>query len=253
MLDVGQGLAVLVRTRKRVLLYDAGPSFRSGGDTGRLVVAPYLDYLGIDHLDIVVVSHADSDHAGGIASIVRRFPIGASLHGETREAADDGMHADFACSAGTVWTWDGITFRLVHPPPGTPLEGNDASCVLEVSAGGYRALLAGDIEATVERRLIADQSLRAVDLLIVPHHGSGTSSSQAFVDVTGPRFAVVSAGFDNRWNMPRAEVVERWIASGAALRTTAASGAIGYRLCTSAGVTERMRHRAVARRLWTEP
>ncbi|MDX1480953.1 MAG: DNA internalization-related competence protein ComEC/Rec2 [Woeseiaceae bacterium] len=252
-LDVGQGLAVLLRTRERALLYDAGPSFRSGGDTGQLVVAPYLDYLGIDSLDVIVVSHADSDHAGGVASIARRYSVSAWLHGEPPDAASDGPHPEFACRTGVVWTWDGVTFRFLHPPAGTGLDGNDASCVLEVGAGGYRALLTGDIEATIERRLIAHRSVRAVDLLVVPHHGSRTSSSQTFVDVTGPSFAVVSAGYGNRWNMPHAEVVDRWNASGATLRSTAASGAIGYRLCASGGVTERMRHRADARRLWTEP
>lgn len=252
-LDVGQGLAVLLRTRERALLFDAGPSFRSGSDTGRLVVRPALEHLGIDRLDIVIVSHGDSDHAGGIRSVIRSTDVGLLLAGEPVAAEKQLPVAERRCSAGMIWEWDGVVFTVLHPGATSLRRGNDASCVLEVSAGGYRALLTGDIEAATERRLSRSGSIAAVDLLVVPHHGSRTSSSEAFVDLTGPRFAVVAAGYRNRWDMPHAEVVERWKASGAVVRTTATSGAIGYRLCATDGVSERFQHRVDARRPWTEP
>lgn len=251
-LDVGQGLAVVLRTRERALLFDAGPSFRSGSDTGRLVVRPVLEHAGVDRLDVFIVSHGDNDHAGGFRSVARHIDVGVVLSGEPIAAEVNLPVTEQGCRAGTVWEWDGVVFTILHPNASSLRRGNDASCVLEVNAGGYRALLTGDIEAATERRLAGSESIGAVDVVVVPHHGSKTSSSQVFVDRSGPRFAVVSAGYRNRWGMPHADVVARWEASGAVVRTTATSGAIGYRLCATSGVSERYRHRVDARRPWTE-
>lgn len=248
-LDVGQGLAAVVRTADHVLIYDSGPRFRSGGDTGRLVVTPFLDDLGLESIDRLIVSHADLDHAGGAASIVASRPVKSVLAGET---ALPGLDAPvFPCRAGMRWEWDGVQFALLHPARDGSASGNDASCVLEVTAGSRRLLLTGDIGAAVERQLVASGLLTKSEVVVIPHHGSDTSSSAALVAALSARYAVASAGYANRWSMPRPDVVRRWTRSGATLLTTADDGAVGFRACPDALSLE-FRHRRDARRPWTE-
>lgn len=250
-LDVGQGLAVVARTRRAAMVYDTGPAFRSGGDTGRLVVVPFLRYSGIDDVDWLVVSHADLDHAGGRRSLLGAVEAGVVLAGEPEDGPDTaGPTLERRCEAGQTWQRDGINFTVIHPPRVGRRRGNNASCVIEIRAGGYRALLTGDIEAVVERALLSDGLLDSVNLLVVPHHGSKTSSHAAFIRALSPEVAINSAGYENRWGMPRPEVVDRIKASGALFLNTAESGAIGYRLCASDGLTLRYRNREDARRFW---
>lgn len=251
-LDVGQGLAVVARTRRAVMVYDTGPAFRSGGDTGRLVVVPFLRYSGIDDVDWLVVSHADLDHAGGRRSLLGAIGVGVVLAGEPEDGPGTAgaPTPERRCEAGQAWQRDGIHFTVIHPPRVGRRRGNNASCVIEIRAGRYRALLTGDIEAVVERALLRDGLLDRVNLLVVPHHGSKTSSHAAFVRALSPEVAINSAGYQNRWGMPRPEVVDRFNASGALFLNTADSGAIGYRLCASDGLTLRYRNREDARRFW---
>lgn len=246
-LDVGQGLSVVVRTRGHTLVYDTGPSFRSGGDTGALVVVPYLRARGVAGIDMLVISHADSDHAGGAASVLRELPVARLRAGERLRVARPAT----ACRAGQAWRWDGVRFAFLHPA-GHGETRNDASCVLEIASGERRALLTGDIEAGGERRLLASGRLRRAELVVVPHHGSRTSSGSAFVERVHAREAIVSAGYDNRWGLPRGEVVERWQASGARVLNTAETGAIDYRVCPTDGAVLLGRRRIDARRYWHE-
>ena len=232
-LDVGQGTAVLVRTARRTLVYDTGPSFLSGGDTGTSVVLPALRGRGLGFVDLLVLSHADLDHVGGASAVLRGAGIGGVLAGEPVAGVDSRP-----CLAGAAWRWDGVDFSVVSPPRGHRWTGNNASCVLLVETAETRVLLAGDIEAAVERRL----DLWEVDVLLVPHHGSATSSTDRFVAATRPRFAVVGAGFENRFGHPNPAVLERYRDAGAHILSTADSGELIWR-SDDPGVIEAVRCR----------
>lgn len=246
-LDVGQGLAVVLRTARRTLLFDAGPAYRGGGSAARAIL-PFLRAYGIRRLDRLIVSHADGDHAGGVAEVTRALPVADVLAGEPRAGAP----TERACRAGQAWRWDDVTFRILHPDRGR-LQGNDASCVLEAASAEVRVLLTGDIGAGVERRLVGSGTLAPVALIQVPHHGSATSSSPTFVAALSAQTAVVSAGFANRWGFPKPAVAARWQSAGATLMTTARSGAIHHRLCAQTGAVLLEEYRPATRRYWHDP
>ncbi|HYG04980.1 MAG TPA: DNA internalization-related competence protein ComEC/Rec2 [Stenotrophomonas sp.] len=227
-LDVGQGLAVLVRTRQHVLLYDAGPRVEEGFDAGERVVLPALRALGVAALDALVISHGDSDHAGGAAAIATELPV-RSRWAPAGMAGDAGadVPASRPCQRGHAWEWEGVRLRFLHPPRSFPYLGNESSCVLRVEAGGKVALLTGDIGRVIEQRLLrldADE-LRA-DVVVVAHHGSAGSSSPGFVAATGARLAVISRGHGNRFGHPRASVLRWWRRQGAEVLDTAEAGAV---------------------------
>ena len=219
-LDVGQGTAVLVRTARHTLVYDTGQSFMSGGDNGTRVVLPALRGRGLGFVDLLVLSHADLDHVGGASAVLRGVRVRSVLAGEPVAGIDAKP-----CLAGAGWSWDGVDFSIISPRRGHHWSGNNASCVLLVETPETRVLLAGDIEAAVERRLV----LRSVDVLLVPHHGSATSSTDGFVSAARPRFAVVGAGFDNRFGHPNPAVLERYRDAGAHILSTADSGELIWR------------------------
>jgi competence protein ComEC len=243
-LDVGQGLAVTVRTMEKTLLYDTGAAWPEGTSMAHRVVLPYLSGQGIDRIDRIVVSHSDVDHAGGLADLLAGIPVDDVIAGEAPDAK--------RCRRGESWYWDGVEFRILHPAPGDVLSGNDASCVLAVEAGAARLLITGDIEAGVERSLLLDNAIATSDVVVVPHHGSKTSSSPPFVARLAPDIALVSAGYRNRWGLPRPVVVRRWRDAGADVINTAVEGAISLRLCDGAGIVALERHRKRIRRVWHE-
>lgn len=222
-LDVGQGTAALVETANRRLLYDTGAAFPTGGDMGARVVLPALRGAGVGRLDMLVLSHADVDHAGGAASVLGGVSVGRILVGEGVPGLPPSLVAP--CAVGTSWRWDGVRFSVLAPPADHGRRGNDASCVLLVDTGKARALLPGDIERGVEARL----DLPPVDLLLVPHHGSATSSSAAFVAAARPRLAVATTGHANRFRHPHPAVVARYRAVGAHVVATANAGALRWR------------------------
>jgi competence protein ComEC len=247
-LDVGQGLAVVLRTREHVLLFDTGPSFRSGSNTAELVVMPYLQSVGIGKLDKLVVSHADQDHAGGFAMLLQALEIEQVVVGE--QVGQSQPPPQHQCIAGYRWRWDEIGFEILHPRNSSAWTGNNRSCVVLVSVGNTRLLLTGDIEAPVETLLVHTAALPRADIVIVPHHGSGTSSSQTFIKTLEPALAVVSAGFANRWGMPAKAVVRRWEQAGAQVLNTATAGAISQRLCRSADPGPVRRSRIDSMKYW---
>jgi competence protein ComEC len=232
-MDVGQGEAVLLRTAEHDLLYDAGPRW-GDFDTGEAVVLPTLRALGVDRLDRIVVSHTAGDHVGGLAAVRERYPD-AGIAGATRPGF--GITADEAvgCAHGEDWTLDGVRFTLLQAPGAT---ANDRSCLLRLAGDRQSLLLTGDIEREAERWLSRHADVSA-DVVVVPHHGSATSSTPAFVAATGARTAVVSAGFLNRWDHPRPEVVARWQDAGARVLRTDRDGAI--RIGADGTSTERAR------------
>jgi competence protein ComEC len=222
LLDVGQGLAVVVRTETHVLVYDAGPAFPSGRDAGELAVLPYLRHRGVRQLDGLVVSHGDLDHRGGANSLLAGVPVTRVLAGPSVGKLD---RPHVPCRRGQHWTWDGVQFEMLHPARSARASDNDSSCVLLVRSGAGSVLLAGDVEAAAESEIV-DNGLLRTTVVVVPHHGSRTSSTDTFVAASRPALALVAAGYRNRWGMPRREVVERWRAAGARVLTTADSGAI---------------------------
>ncbi len=231
LLDVGQGLAAVVRTRGHTLVFDTGPAFAGGFNTGSAVVLPWLREAGVGRIDALILSHADLDHAGGLAGLVGAIPIGRLLSGEPDQIQAPGVEP---CRAGDGWDWDGVGFALLHPDR-DGLTGNDASCILRVATGGSAVLLTGDAGAGVEVALAQrlGTGLRS-DLLVAGHHGSDTSSAAPFLAAVAPRWVLYSAGFANRYGLPTPKVRARVIAQGASLGIgeleTAALGAIAFRL-----------------------
>ncbi len=255
LLDVGQGLAAVVRTSRHLLVFDTGPAFAGGFNTGEAVVAPYLREIGVDRIDTLILSHADQDHAGGLASLAAEVPIDRLLTGEP-EAPDVlsavgkvGLQPE-ACRAGQSWTWDGVEFAVQYPAM-AGLEGNDASCVLRVATPGASLLLTGDLGQAGERRLVQDRPLTA-SLLVAGHHGSNTSTSRELLRVARPQWVLYSSGFANRYGFPATVVRERVAASGAAELNTAETGAIGF-ILTPAGLRGPDLYRPQHRRLWSRP
>lgn len=246
-LDVGQGLAVVIRTHAHTLLYDAGPRFRSGRDTGELVVLPFLRNQGVRHLDALLVSHDDADHRGGVASVLAAMRVDRVL-----AMSSAGIAATSPCARDDRWEWDGVRFEILHPPASaaTHLVRNNESCVLEIDSPYGSALLPGDIEKAAEALLL--EKLRPVDVVVAPHHGSRTSSTAEFVAATRPRFVIFATGYRNRWGFPRADVRERWEAAGATTFTSPGSGAIEI-LVGRAGVQPPVEYRKVYRRYWHTP
>lgn len=249
-MDAGQGLAVLVQTPDHALLYDAGPAF-GARDAGQTVVLPVLRHFGVSGLDAVLVSHGDSDHAGGARTVLDAHPDAALIATERFGLA---ARAIVTCAAGLRWNWDGVHFRILHPAgaSGTRLSGdNDRSCVLSVTTASSSLLLPGDIESRAESQL-AGGGLDRHDVVVAPHHGSATSSSRPFIAAVSPRIVVFATGFANRWGFPAEEVRERWRAGGACLLDTAFTGALVF----EANDGERLRlvalHRSEARRAWTD-
>ncbi|MBO9717148.1 MAG: DNA internalization-related competence protein ComEC/Rec2 [Pseudoxanthomonas sp.] len=242
-IDVGQGLSVLVRTTHHALLYDAGPAVLDGWDAGERAVSPALHALGVARLDRVVISHADQDHAGGWPAVARAFPVADSLAPAGARLA---VRSD--CHAGQAWRWDGVEFVFLHPPVHFPYLRNEASCVLRINSRHGTVLLPGDIGEVVEQRLLRDPAQLHADVVVVPHHGSGGSSSAAFVAATGARVAVVAAGHGNRFGHPRPEVVGRWQRHGAEVLATPVSGAV--RIWLDAGGLAVRERRAWRPHLW---
>lgn len=246
-LDVGQGLAVVVRTARHSLLFDAGPAYEEGFDAGESVVAPYLLGEGVSRLDLLIVSHGDLDHRGGVPAVRRLL----------RPRREIGALAGEPCQAGRRWHWDGVDFELLHgPAPGESAGDNDASCVLRVQAGRYAALLPADIERRTEARLLKTlppEQLRS-EVLLAPHHGSKTSSTPAFVAAVSPSLVIYSAGFRNHYGHPRPEVQQRYDGIGASAWLTGEDGALRLSVDpeTGPGPVQAWRHDG-ARGWWGRP
>jgi competence protein ComEC len=221
MLDVGQGLAIVVRTREHALIYDAGARYPSGFDLGDAVVVPALHALGIGQVDRMILSHGDNDHAGGAPAVLAAYPSVPVESGEPER-----VHvAATQCLAGETWTWNGVVFRIVHPHLPLSARDNDRCCVLDVRSGDSELVLSGDITAAVEEEVAAALT-PVVPLLVlqVPHHGSKTSSSIGFLEALRPAYALVSAGYRNHFNHPDPAVVARYAEAGTNLANTAQSG-----------------------------
>ncbi len=242
--DVGQGLAAVVETRRHVLVFDTGPRWRGGAAAARVSLLPYLRSRGIRRIDRLIVSHADQDHAGGLELLQSALHVEHLLTGP-----GFGRPGEFQeCLRGMRWEWDGVQFEVLHPRAEPLGSDNDRSCALRVASPAGTALLLADPEQSAEAELVS--SALASDVVLVPHHGSRTSSTPALVDAASARLGIASAGFGNRWGMPVAEVVGRWRTAGTTVLSTAEEGAITIRFPPSPGPMQIETERAGRRHWW---
>ena len=234
-LDVGQGLSVVVQTNgisgRHTLVYDTGPAYSSGFNLGDAVVIPYLRHWGNTELNTLVISHADNDHAGGFTRLIEELPASQIFLGEslkTESVLLDGAPFNF-CRSGQIWEWDNVVFQFLHPGQNVEKEGNNRSCVLQITYKDQIILLPGDIESVAERRLQHQMKLaHPVTLLVAPHHGSKTSSSAGFVNALEPEHVVFSTGYKHHFGHPAKAVVQRYEHKGTKLWNTAEQGAIEF-------------------------
>jgi competence protein ComEC len=230
--DVGQGLAVAVQTQNHALLFDTGPDFNGDADSGNRILVPALRGLGIAKLDGLILSHNDLDHTGGAVSVLQAMPISwvdSSLEIDNEILRP--VHDSRRCVDGQTWDWDGVHFEILHPSRASyrrdDISTNNMGCVLRVSSGSQTILIAADIEKDTEKRLLKlhPEKLPAI-LLVVPHHGSKTSSTPEFVQKVHPRYAVFTVGYRNKFHHPRPEVVARYRDVGSELFRSDEDGAI---------------------------
>jgi len=251
-LDVGQGLSLVIRTASHVMVYDTGPRFQSRSDTAALVVLPYLRSLGIGHLDMVMISHADDDHAGGMATLqqgmtVEQWTVGPSV------ATGLLVQSRWSrCQSGQHWEWDDVQFDVLWPALSTDAEErNNSSCVLRISTAGGSALLMGDAEAPVEQQLVVQEQIQLTSIVVAGHHGSRSSSIAEFVNAAHAQEVVFSAGYLNHWGFPKSDVVDRWRSAGAHTNSTVDAGAITIQV-TAQGVTIPLWYRNPQRHYWQD-
>lgn len=243
LLDVGQGLAAVVRTERHVLVFDTGPRFSTRFDTGSAVLTPYLRNNGVDRLDTLIVSHGDNDHIGGASSLLDAFPALRVL-----SSVPESLPGAQLCRAGQTWSWDGINFTILNPQEQSLSENND-SCVLKITGPGGTILLTGDIEAEAEQRLIEGWGNRLqADILVVPHHGSKTSSTDAFLATVNPELALLPVGYRNRYRHPHPTVMQRYRDHGIQVLDSPTEGAITIKL--HVGGAEVSSYRREKRRYW---
>ncbi|MGK5078848.1 DNA internalization-related competence protein ComEC/Rec2 [Janthinobacterium sp. HLX7-2] len=256
--DVGQGMALLVETHGHRLLYDTGPAYSADSDGASRVIVPYLRARGIGKLDGVIISHSDTDHAGGALSLLENVQVGwlaSSLFDghPAIEVRRQQQRPYLHCVAGQSWTWEGVHFAMLHPLPSShtdiSLKPNARSCTVKITAGNHSILLAGDIEAAQEAQLLArsaDGEL-AADVLLAPHHGSGTSSTQAFLNAVQPTLAIFQVGHRNRYKHPKAQVYARYGTMGITRLRTDVAGAVVMEFGEEIGVEQ---YRTNHRRYW---
>lgn len=243
--DVGQGLAVLIETQDKRLMYDTGPSYGGAGSAYPYAIAPLLEARGVDDLDLLVLSHGDSDHTGGAAAMLQRVSASERVVGQPV----GGVAATRFCSDQSIeWQWSGVKFELVQAAPTATQKDNDLSCVLHVSNGTCSLLIPGDLGTRGERVFVQRSAKDPVTWLVAGHHGSSTSSSQLFLNRLSPEVVIFSRGAFNRFGHPATEVVDRVKKSGIGILDTARDGAIllhAGKTCTA------QRWRKSKRRYWT--
>lgn len=225
--DVGQGLSILVQTEKHALLYDTGSHIPGGFDMGAQVVLPLLRYLGVHEINLLMISHGDNDHSGGAAAVIAGLPVRAVYTSAPWLINKfDGAY----CHVGQSWTWDGVEFDVLSPFHNVPYLDNNSSCVLKITNAAGSLLLTGDIERLQEKQLVDQEKERLhATVIIAPHHGSRTSSSLSFLEAVSPKYCLISLGAYNRYHFPAHSVIGRYSELGAKVYTTAGNGAINVR------------------------
>lgn len=243
LLDVGQGLSAVLQTQNHVLVFDTGLKLGHSKDMGKQVVLPFLRKQGISHVDTLVISHGDNDHAGGAEILLNKIVINTLLtsvpekFSSFKNIASKKISIDH-CYEGQNWQWDGVYFKFLNPPepyflknPYSSKIENNNSCVLKITVGNTKILIPGDIEKPAENYLIhTNPRLLASDILVAPHHGSRSSSSPLFVYLVKPHYVLFPIGYHNRYHFPHPSIVQRYHEIGAQLFDTASEGAISFKI-----------------------
>ena len=234
-LDVGQGLSIIVRTEKHVLVYDTGSQSPSGFNMGDAALIPFLIANQVNSIDTIIISHGDNDHIGGLQAIVNNFAIGKILSSVPNKIPGPAER----CHSGQSWIWDGVQFDILSPESNTIFKGNNASCVLKISSAEGSLLLTGDIEKKAEKALLENTLLSLdADVMITPHHGSKTSSTEAFIRAISPDIAISSAGYKNPYKHPATLIVERYRDNGVIVFDTSCSGQLSFILDNEVTIRE---------------
>ncbi|MEB8431841.1 DNA internalization-related competence protein ComEC/Rec2 [Cocleimonas sp. KMM 6892] len=249
MLDVGQGMASVIQTKSHTLVYDTGARASNNFDIGKLVVIPYLRAKGITKVDTLLISHEDIDHRGGAKYIYDNIPVSSVVSSDPTVL--DKVKID-ACEMGKKWRWDNVDFEILSPPAVYPENDNNRSCVLRVSNAYHTLLITGDIQQLAENNLLetVPQKLHA-DVMTVPHHGSKTSSSIAFIEAVSPDIALITAGYRSRFGHPKAEIEKRYQSRGVALMNTVDHGAMLISFPANEGEIKTNSYRLTNRGFWS--
>lgn len=248
-LDVGQGLSIVVETSGHTLVYDTGDKTSDSFDLGRMVLVPYLQHRAIESIDTLIVSHDDRDHSGGLQSVLKMMPVErfySSREGLTPE------RSNLLCQQGQSWQWDGVQFEFLHPLEDAEGSDNDLSCVLKISNDEQSVLLTGDIHKKAEKsllRLSSDQLQSSI--VLMPHHGSNSSSTKAFIKAVNPKWALASAGYRSRYRHPHPKVLARYNDTGVSVLSTALHGALQFRVENSKKLVRPITYRQRKARFWT--
>ncbi|SQH77165.1 conserved membrane protein of unknown function, containing DNA internalization-related competence protein ComEC/Rec2 domain [Shewanella benthica] len=216
LLDVGQGLSAVIEKSGKALIYDTGAAYGTNFSYAERVILPFLRFRGLDSVDYLVLSHSDNDHAGGAKLLVESFP-------DARVITDMPEYSQLNCRPKSL-LWQGLKLEILAPM--IPEDGNNGSCVLRVSDGKHQLMLSGDIEKEAEVLLLDSQQTLLSEVLVVPHHGSRTSSTAAFINRVSPQLVLFPAGFNNRYGFPKKDVVERYLSTGAQVLVTGSEGQI---------------------------
>nr|WP_281271419.1 DNA internalization-related competence protein ComEC/Rec2 [Leucothrix arctica] len=250
-LDVGQGLSTIIETQTHTLVYDAGDKPSENFDLGKVVVLPYLQKQSIQIIDRLVISHGDRDHSGGAQALLTELEVNQLISSNNELGLSQEAEG---CLAEQEWVWDGVKFEFLHPSPTTVGNDNNQSCVLKVSNSKHAVLLTGDIERSAEKQLIREQADKLpADILLMPHHGSHSSSTKAFIEQVNPIWAISSASYRSRFHHPSQKVVKRYEDQGIAVLKTADSGAISFDVSESLGIDEILFYRQERQGFWSRP
>lgn len=248
-LDVGQGLAAVIEIEQHVLVYDTGPAYSNSFNAGESVIVPFLRARGVNNIDMLVISHTDKDHAGGLEGILANIQVERLVTSTPHEFEHNRLSL---CREGISWEWNGVHFQFLHPSDNIHrLSQNNRSCVLLVTHSAGSVLITGDIERPIERILVENQAnLLDTDVLVVPHHGSNSSSTTAFIQTASPKYAVFATGYRNPYGFPNTKVVSRYEEYGTKLVNTASQGMITFTFSDQHGLQIHPGYRDVRRKFW---
>lgn len=249
LLDVGQGLALVVQTHAHTLVFDAGPKINDHLDTGENILVPYLYTRGIKNIDMLVVSHGDNDHIGGAMALRHSFSVAKIVTSVPEMLPSSETRT---CLSGEGWDWDGVNFTFLYPTTDDLHLGNDASCVLRIDNGTDKVLLTGDIEKYAEKKLLEKPDQLSADVLVAPHHGSKTSGLKEFIAAVHPKFVLYAIGYRNRYHFPHLTVINAYAKIRATQLDTATSGAIAFQFTHKASFQSPELYRVVHKRYWLD-
>lgn len=248
-LDVGQGLSIVVETSGHALVYDTGDKTSDSFDLGRMVLVPYLQHRAIESIDALIISHDDRDHSGGLQSVLKMMSV------ERFYSSREGLISErrnLLCEQGESWQWDGVQFEFLHPLEDAEGSDNDLSCVLKISNDEQSVLLTGDIHKKAEKSLLklSPDQLQS-SIVLMPHHGSNSSSTKAFIKAVNPKWALASAGYRSRYRHPHPKVLARYNDTGVSVLSTALHGALQFRVENSKKLVRPITYRQRQARFWT--